>query len=206
MALPRARAATCFSDSTSLNLAGILLFQNTVFHEYRHQAQIAVADHVVANLAAAWGAEIHPWANGWSWNQGALHNHWSLGSDEEPGCAGDGTCPPCVATQSCPAGVCCSGDDDCDGGVNNLIATGPGELGAKGILCDSPLFDLGDPAFDWPKALGVLPDLVECGIGDTPIERDARSSALMNENLSARSKDWSDMGYQFFGSPSFRNR
>ncbi|MDD2709470.1 MAG: hypothetical protein PHV34_15900 [Verrucomicrobiae bacterium] len=138
---------------------GIDTFEDTYQHERHHRVQIGQADNVVGITAKT------PWRHGWSWNA-ANHNHWAKGPDAQPGAAGI--------------------DDDGNGKTDDLIVSGPGELG-KG---DDVLLDLG---FDWPIAFGPLPPVPWAGGG--PIEDQAYNHEPDNENHRA-SVDWGDPGKQ----------
>ena len=97
---------------------GIDTFEDTYLHEHYHTVQIDQADNVVGIVHNT------PWRYGWSWNQSS-HNHWSKGADGQPGVAGT--------------------DDDTNGTTDDLIVSGPGELGHG----DDVLLDSG---YNWPQA------------------------------------------------------
>jgi hypothetical protein len=146
-------------------LTGIDLFRNTILHESEHVQQIARADPVVG---------LHPgtcWQFGWSWNQGAAHNHWQLG----PGrAAGAGICTPA--------------------GPGTMGAAGSGDVNLEtpypaGVVV---------PAISshWPTAWGPLPAPAGGGgnyIGNHPIEQQAFQQEIGPEHGLAR-QDWGDPG------------
>lgn len=146
---------------------GIDTFEDTVVHENHHTVQIANADPVVGIIPST------PWRFGWSWNQGSAHNHWTKGADGKPGVSGT--------------------DDDANGTVDDLIVTGPGELGHGD---DVNLTDPGDTVRqNWPSAFGPLPPL--CWAGGSPIEAAAYNAEPDDEDR-RKSVDWSDTGKQHY--------
>ena len=139
---------------------GIDTFEDTYLHEHYHTVQIDQADNVVGIVPNT------PWRYGWSWNQSSSHNHWSKGADGQPGVAGT--------------------DDDTNGTTDDLIVSGPGELGNG----DDVLLDSG---YSWPQAFGILPPTPWAGGG--PIEDQAYNQEPDNENARA-SVDWGNPGKQ----------
>ena len=115
-----------------------------------------------------------PWQNGWSWEENDHHNHWSLGEDGVPGIPGV--------------------DDDGDGEIDNLISSGPGELGIGGFLTDDvPLSwaDSGDSNLkDWPRYLPI-PPITSTIDGANGWEA---YNAEHNDDTEAMEKDWGDPG------------
>jgi len=69
-------------DGSGQVVTGIDLFANVAAHEKRHTQQIAEADAILGSLSGMVGSI---WAKGWSWNSGASHNHFNLGSDNAAG-------------------------------------------------------------------------------------------------------------------------
>lgn len=61
---------------------------STLVHEYAHVKQVTTCNQfLTTNIPSAWWA--HPgFAKGWSFNQGANSNHYTLGADQAPGRAG----------------------------------------------------------------------------------------------------------------------
>jgi hypothetical protein len=147
---------------------GIDTFEDTVLHENHHTVQIAGADTMVTIAPGG------PWRFGWSWNQGASHNHWTVGPDGRPG----------VATV----------DDDGDGTADNLLVTGPGELGRAGS--DDVLLHVGG-AQQWPPALGAMPSNMppNCWAGGSAIE-DAAYDQEPDSEDARLGVDWAAPGKQ----------
>lgn len=152
-------AGDASADGGMRRTTGIDTFEDTYLHERHHTNQISRADAVVGIIP------LSPWRFGWSWNEDA-HNHWGRGPDGQPGAAGV--------------------DDDGDGATDNLLTTGPGELGNG----DDVLLDRGH---DWPQAFGLLPPLPWAGGG--PIEDEAYNREPDNENQRA-ALDWGNPGKQ----------
>jgi hypothetical protein len=143
--------------------SGIDQFFGTVIHEAKHVDQVSRADTLVPT-----GTSGSPWQHGWSFNQGLAHNHWTKGSDGKPGVAGV--------------------DDDGDGTVDNLIATGSGELGRGDDI------DLTHPfttSRNWPASWPPPTPLIY------PLELEAEainaSDAAHDEHKRAR-HDWGSPG------------
>ena len=144
--------------------SGIDRFVGSVVHEEKHVDQIARADMEIT---------ITPntsWQYGWSFNQGANHNHWTVGADGKPGDAGT--------------------DDDTDGTVDNHITSGPGELGSGDDV------DLTHPTSvsrNWPKSWPLpSPKLIASEIEHEAIKH---SDDNVDEDDYA-DQDWGDPGKQ----------
>lgn len=152
------------SPRYGMGTTGIDAFEDTVVHEGKHVLQISQADPIVGTTQGT------PWRFGWSWGQGGSHNHWRLGADGKPGASGV--------------------DDDGLNGVDDLTATGPGELGNGD---DVNLTDTGDSSLNWPLAFGPLP--AGCWPTGVAIEQPAYAIEPDNEN-GELSVDWSNPGKQ----------
>lgn len=152
------------SSHTPNKTTGIDAFEDTVIHEGKHVIQIAQADPIVGTSQGT------PWRYGWSWNQGSANNHWTLGADGKAGVSGI--------------------DDDGVNGVDDLTATGPGELGNGD---DVSLTDTGDSTLNWPLAFGPLP--AGCWPTGAAIEEPAYSIEPDAEDT-RKNVDWSDPGKQ----------
>jgi hypothetical protein len=142
--------------------SGIDRFFGSMLHEAKHVDQIARADQLVATGQAG------PSRNGWSFNQGANHNHWTTGGDGKPGVSGI--------------------DDDGDGTIDNLVATGPGELGHGD---DVDLTHLTTTSRNWPSSWAIPSPLKV----PSEIESEAinYSDQQHDENKRARD-DWGNPG------------
>lgn len=143
--------------------SGIDQYVGTVIHEAEHVAQIARADQLVPT-----GQAGSPWQFGWSFNQGAGHNHWTVGPDGQPGVSGV--------------------DDDGDGTTDNLITGGRGELGhGDDVDLTHPTTTSRNWAAAWPPPVPLI----------YPLELEAEainaSDAANNEHDNARS-DWGNPG------------
>jgi hypothetical protein len=143
--------------------SGIDQYVGSVIHEAKHVDQVARADQLGPT-----GQAGSPWQFGWSFNQGAGHNHWTLGTDGQPGIAGV--------------------DDDGDGTTDNLITGGPGELG-KGDDVDltHATTTSRNWAAAWPPPVPLIYFL------ELEAEAINASDAANNENDNARS-DWGNPG------------
>lgn len=143
--------------------SGVDRFIGTVIHEAKHVDQIARADQLVST-----GQAGTPWRNGWSFNQGANHNHWTVGPDAKPGVK---------AT-----------DDDGDGTIDNLIASGPGEFGRGDDV------DLTHPTTtsrNWPSSWAIPVPLKV----PSEIESEAINESDNNHDENKRARDdWGNPG------------
>jgi hypothetical protein len=148
---------------------GIDTFADIYRHELQHVIQENRADAKVGLVPDS------PWRFGWSWFQGANHNHWMIGPDGQPGVGINGVGQPV--------------DDDGDGVANNLRTDGPGELGAAG----SDDVALGSSEWeDWPVDF-PLPRAP--WIQDNPFEDEAYNAAFYVEGM-LLDQDWGSPGKQ----------
>ena len=144
-------------------LSGIDSFAGTVVHEAKHVDQIARADALVAT-----GTAGTPWRYGWSFNQGAAHNHWTTGADGKPGVTGV--------------------DDDGDGNIDNLVVGGAGELGhGDDVDLTHPTTTSRNWAAVWPPPVPLIFHL------ELEAEAINAANAAINEHQFARS-DWGSPG------------
>lgn len=142
--------------------SGIDRFFGTVIHEAAHVDQIARADQLVAT------GQPGPWKHGWSFGQGAGHNHWTTGYDGQPGHA--------------------ALDDDGDGTVDNLIASGPGELGHGD---DVDLTHSTTNSQDWPSSWAIPNPMLD--VSEIESEAINVSDHQHDEHQRARD-DWGNPG------------
>lgn len=163
---------------------GIDSFFTVLLHEQRHVKQIADADALLGNLIA----QGTPWQFGWSLNTdtqfGLNSNHYTLGNDGKPGVK--------------------DYDDDGDGMIDNIIASGRGELGYKLNQINNPPANLmetddvelelgGNNRIDWPKAWAAPQDYP--GIRThSYIELDAINAAKDHAEDQSAAQDWANPG------------
>lgn len=154
-----------------LKTTGIATFWDTITHEPVHVKQVKDADALLAVAANT------PWENGWSWNAIGNDNHWSIGVDGKPGKI--------------------MFDDDGDGVVDNLIKTGPGEVGKGGAAKDDVDLDTIAPAAEeWPDAWPLPVKPAGGYAGDWAVEQGAYDAEPDDDTKFARS-DWGAPGKNY---------
>lgn len=144
--------------------SGIDRFIGSVLHEAKHVDQIARADNLIPT-----GQAQSPWRNGWSFNFTGGHNHWTKGADGKPGVAGV--------------------DDDGDGTIDNLIDSGPGELGSGD---DVNLTHPSAESKNWPSSWPIPSPLI---YPKSEIESEAINYSDQQHDEHKRARDdWGNPG------------